>query len=121
MLSLSSLSQEAPIEFSTHLYISKHQEQTTYKEHFKEADNEVKLAYAGLFVFYKHFISSQDGSTCSFTPSCSEYAIQSIKKFGVIKGAVSFFDRYSRCNSLSPGLYSMDRNKKRLKDEVGDF
>lgn len=121
MLSWHLFAQEMPIDFGQHLHVSKKREKSEYRQLFREADSEAELAYTGLFVFYKSFISSQDGSNCSFTPSCSEYAVQSIKKFGIVKGSLKFFDRYSRCNSLSPGLYSVDRQKKRLKDDVGDF
>ncbi|MCR9063052.1 MAG: membrane protein insertion efficiency factor YidD, partial [Cytophagales bacterium] len=35
--------------------------------------NELQTAFSGLFLFYKTFISSQDLTVCTFTPSCSEY------------------------------------------------
>lgn len=95
--------------------------QSNYARYFQEADTEVELAYTGLFLFYKSFISSQDGSNCSFTPSCSEYAVQAIEKFGPVKGPIKFFDRYSRCNSLSPGFYQRNMRTRKLIDEVGDF
>jgi putative membrane protein insertion efficiency factor len=70
---------------------------------------------------YKNFISSQDASTCTFTPSCSEYAILAIKKQGVIPGMINFFDRFSRCNGLSPENYSIDLKKGVLIDPPRDF
>ena len=35
---------------------------------------------------------------CNFTPSCSEYAVQSIDRFGTIRGTVYAFRRLRRCN-----------------------
>ena len=92
-----------------------------FGDYFLEADDEVEFVYTGMFVFYKSFVSSQDGSNCSFTPSCSEYAIQSINKFGKVKGSIKFFDRYMRCNSLSNDFYKKDMQKNKLLDEVGVF
>ena len=64
----------------------------------KSNKNEYSLAFSGMFLFYKSFISSQDGQSCSFTPSCSEYSILYIRKYGVLKGGLATFDRLSRCN-----------------------
>jgi uncharacterized protein len=96
-------------------------EKKHFDHYFKQADDELEMAYTGLFYVYKTFISSQDGSTCSFSPSCSEYAVRAVEKFGPIKGGIAFFDRYTRCNSLSPNLYKRDFHKKRLIDDVGEF
>ena len=41
----------------------------------KNNSNEVQYFFSGLFLFYKTFISSEDGQSCSFTPSCSEFGI----------------------------------------------
>ena len=35
---------------------------------------------------------------CNFTPSCSEYAVQSIDQFGMMRGTVYAFRRLRRCN-----------------------
>ena len=94
----------------------------TFKKKYKKAlsntDSEYKLALNGAFFFYKEFLSSQDGDNCSFTPSCSEYAVLAIKQKGIFKGSVMFFDRYTRCNTFSNEFYKKDFQKKRLIDPV---
>lgn len=47
---------------------------------------------------YQKFISSQDGPSCVFTPSCSQFAAQSIEKFGIGRGTLLAVDRLLRCN-----------------------
>jgi putative membrane protein insertion efficiency factor len=42
---------------------------------------------------------------CKFTPSCSEYAKQAIKKHGKVKGSLMAMGRLARCNPLSDGGY----------------
>ena len=79
-------------------------------------NNEVEFIFTRLFLFYKNFISSQDASSCTFTPSCSEYAMMAIKKQGALVGVINFFDRFSRCNGLSPENYDYDLEKKVLID-----
>ncbi|BBF68073.1 membrane protein insertion efficiency factor YidD [Sphingobium sp. 3R8] len=36
--------------------------------------------------------------TCRYAPSCSEYAIQAIRKYGAIKGSWLGFKRLMRCH-----------------------
>jgi putative component of membrane protein insertase Oxa1/YidC/SpoIIIJ protein YidD len=38
---------------------------------------------------------------CRFYPSCSNYAIMALEKYGFIKGWVMAFDRLKRCNSYN--------------------
>lgn len=55
-------------------------------------------SYSGLIGFYKKYISSQDAGSCTYSPSCSVYTHQAIKKHGIIVGLIKGFDRLSRCN-----------------------
>lgn len=43
------------------------------------------------------------GVRCRFHPSCSEYFIGAVKKYGVVRGAWRGFGRLLRCNPLFPG------------------
>ncbi len=61
--------------------------------------------FTSLFLGYKTFVSSQDAGNCSFSPSCSEYALSSIQKNGFVEGFIDFFDWLARCNGLSPEDY----------------
>jgi putative membrane protein insertion efficiency factor len=74
-----------------------------------------------LFVLYKVFLSSQDHQSCVFTPSCSEYALQSIKKQGFIRGVIDTFDRLTRCNGFSIENYPIDPKTNLLIDPVRDI
>jgi len=40
---------------------------------------------------------------CKFTPSCSQYAYEAVKKHGVIRGGIKAFWRVLRCNPFSKG------------------
>jgi putative membrane protein insertion efficiency factor len=40
---------------------------------------------------------------CRFSPTCSEYAIQSVNKYGIIKGGIKAFWRVLRCNPWNKG------------------
>ncbi|UWG99337.1 membrane protein insertion efficiency factor YidD [Dehalobacter sp. DCM] len=58
-----------------------------------------------LIVFYQRYISPLKGPSCRFYPSCSEYAIQSVKKYGILKGMGKSIIRISKCHPFHPGGY----------------
>ncbi len=84
-------------------------------------DSDIKFLISRLFLFYKKFISTQDVSSCAFTPSCSEYAMMAIQRQGFITGTVNFFDRFTRCNGLSPELYNINKITNKLDDPPRNF
>ncbi len=49
-------------------------------------------------VFYQRCISPFTPASCRFTPTCSEYAKQALKKHGPIKGLALAIWRILRCN-----------------------
>jgi len=59
-----------------------------------------------LFIrFYQKFISPFKRTHCIYTPTCSQYAIIALKKYGPIKGLFLSIKRILRCNPLSKGGY----------------
>ena len=48
--------------------------------------------------FYQKFISPLTPATCRFTPTCSHYAIEAIRKHGPFKGLALAVWRILRCN-----------------------
>ena len=48
--------------------------------------------------FYQRFISPLKPPMCRFTPSCSQYAIEAIRKHGPFKGLALAVWRIIRCN-----------------------
>ena len=57
-----------------------------------------------LFIkFYRLFISPLKPPTCRFVPTCSEYALQAIEKYGIIRGGSMAIRRILRCHPFHPG------------------
>jgi len=52
---------------------------------------------------YQRFISPLTGPTCRFTPTCSQYTIEAIEKYGAAKGVFLGIKRILRCNPFSKG------------------
>lgn len=54
---------------------------------------------------YRLFISPLKPPTCRFVPTCSEYALQAIEKYGIIRGGLMAVRRILRCHPFHPGGY----------------
>jgi putative membrane protein insertion efficiency factor len=57
----------------------------------------------GLIRIYQLTLSPLLGSNCRFEPTCSAYATEAIKKFGVLKGGYLSFRRLIKCHPFHEG------------------
>jgi putative membrane protein insertion efficiency factor len=85
---------------------------------FNTETNEVKLLFLSLLKFYQLVISSQDRPSCMFTPTCSEYALLAVQKYGLVAGTIMAADRILRCNGTGEKYYIRDKKTGRLYDPV---
>lgn len=65
----------------------------------------IKNTFLYLIKAYQIFISPLKPPTCRFIPSCSQYAIEAIEKYGVIKGLILAVKRIMKCHPFHPGGY----------------
>jgi uncharacterized protein len=76
-------------------------------------NNYIKLALIGFIKFYQKTLSFDHGflkiffpyGYCRFRPTCSDYAVQSIEKYGILKGGLKAAWRILRCNPWNKGGY----------------
>ncbi|HHY90346.1 MAG TPA: membrane protein insertion efficiency factor YidD [Clostridiales bacterium] len=54
---------------------------------------------------YRKWISPLKKPTCRFYPTCSEYMIQALEKYGVRKGLILGIKRILKCHPFHPGGY----------------
>ncbi|MCQ2248457.1 MAG: membrane protein insertion efficiency factor YidD [Treponema sp.] len=59
----------------------------------------------GLVRFYQVFISPLFPACCRYTPTCSKYAIDALKKYGPVKGSYLSVRRIARCHPFHKGGY----------------
>ena len=62
--------------------------------------------------FYRRFISPALPPRCKYHPSCSAYAVQSIERYGILRGLVLATWRVLRCNPFSHGGYDPPEAQK---------
>lgn len=48
--------------------------------------------------FYQRFISPLTPPSCRFTPTCSQYAVEALRKYGALKGLWLAVKRLLRCH-----------------------
>jgi putative membrane protein insertion efficiency factor len=48
--------------------------------------------------FYQRYLRNMHNRACIYTPSCSEYTILCMRKFGLIRGVRYGYQRIQRCN-----------------------
>jgi putative membrane protein insertion efficiency factor len=58
-----------------------------------------------LIRFYRAAISPTHAPCCRFTPTCSQYALEAVEKYGALKGGWLALRRILRCNPLCKGGY----------------
>lgn len=58
-----------------------------------------------LIRIYQKFISPALPSRCRFRPTCSQYALEAIEKYGALRGGLLAVWRLLRCNPFNKGDY----------------
>jgi putative membrane protein insertion efficiency factor len=65
----------------------------------------VKTLAIGAIRLYQRTLSRVTPPSCRFVPSCSQYGIEAIEKYGVVRGSLKTAWRIARCNPFSAGGY----------------
>ena len=65
----------------------------------------MKRLLLSLLRFYRREISPLRPPCCRFIPTCSEYALEAVEKYGALKGGWLAFRRILRCNPFHKGGY----------------
>jgi len=64
---------------------------------------------------YQRLISPALGQRCKYYPSCSEYAVQAIRTFGILRGLILAAWRLLRCNPFSHGGFDPIERQRLFK------
>lgn len=83
--------------------------------------SELKFVATALIRLYQRFISSQDGPTCGFTPSCSRFGMAAVQKYGMLRGILLTADRLLRCNGSQSQHYPIAPNSEKYVDPISSY
>lgn len=86
-----------------------------------------KAIFISIIHFYRRVISPLKPPTCRFYPTCSHYGLESVKRFGALKGGFLTVRRILRCHPFHPGGIDpvpekwtgfMNKKRKQPEDEM---
>jgi len=77
--------------------------------------NPLSLVLGSLMFTYQKVISPQFSSSCLFDPSCSNFSIQLIREYGLVKGIALSADRITRCSRIA----STDIHPMKVDEHTG--
>jgi len=75
----------------------------------------VKRVLLGLIGAYQRWISPAIPRRCRYEPTCSAYAVESIRRFGAMRGGLLACWRILRCNPFSHGGFDPVRDRFTLR------
>ena len=79
--------------------------------------NIIKYILIKIIKFYKLLISPYLGNNCRYMPTCSEYFMESLEEYGVLKGSLKGTKRILSCHPIKflGGSEGYDPVKKKSK------
>ena len=60
----------------------------------------ITIGLIKLIKFYKFFVSPLLGNSCRYLPTCSEYSIEALKSYGLLKGIYMSLKRILSCHPI---------------------
>lgn len=64
-----------------------------------------RRALLWLIRWYRACVSPTHAPCCRFTPTCSQYALQAVEKYGAVRGGYLALRRILRCHPFHKGGY----------------
>ena len=65
----------------------------------------MKKILIGMIKLYRKYLSPLKSTKCPYYPTCTQYALEAIEKYGALKGSLLAVWRILRCNPFSHGGY----------------
>ncbi len=75
-----------------------------------------KKAMIACIRFYQKALSPLKPPSCRFYPTCSQYGIEAIERFGPLKGGYLTMKRILKCHPFHPGGFDYVPEKKERKN-----
>ena len=65
----------------------------------------MKIIVISCIKFYRKFISPLKRPSCRFYPTCSQYTLEAVEKYGALKGGFMGIKRILKCHPYNKGGY----------------
>ena len=70
-----------------------------------QLESMIKNLMIWMIKFYRKYLSPLKSTKCPYIPTCSEYGLEAVEKYGALKGGLLALWRILRCNPFSHGGY----------------
>lgn len=77
----------------------------------------IKKVLIYLIKLYRKYLSPMKAVRCPYYPSCSQYGLEALEKYGALKGGAMTAYRILRCNPFSKGGYDPVPDKVKIKSK----
>ncbi len=78
----------------------------------------ISYPFIWLIRFYQAAISPYLGSNCRYTPTCSQYSIEALKRHGLIIGGILAVRRITSCHPWGGSGYDPVPTKEELRNKI---
>ena len=69
-----------------------------------------------LIQLYRHMVSPLRPATCRFVPTCSQYAVDALTEYGLIRGSGLAAARLAKCGPWHPGGWDPVPERRKSED-----
>jgi uncharacterized protein len=76
---------------------------STLRRQLRGAESAVVRGLIFLIQLYRHMVSPLRLPTCRFTPTCSQYAVDALAEYGLVRGSVLAAVRLAKCGPWHQG------------------
>lgn len=78
----------------------------------------MKYLFLGIIRLYQKFISPLKPPSCRFYPTCSQYGMEAIGRFGAIKGGYLTIKRIIKCQPFHSGGFDPVPEKRKRREST---
>ncbi|MGE8206241.1 membrane protein insertion efficiency factor YidD [Heyndrickxia sp. NPDC080065] len=78
----------------------------------------LKFIFIKIIRFYQIFLSPLKPPTCRFYPTCSQYGLEAVKRYGAFRGGWLALKRILKCHPFHPGGFDPVPEKKLTKNQT---
>ena len=84
----------------------------------RSAETAIVRSLIFLIQLYRHMVSPLRLPTCRFTPTCSQYAVDALAEYGLVRGSGLAAVRLAKCGPWHPGGWDPVPERRGAQTEV---
>jgi len=91
---------------------------STLRQRLHGAETAIVRGAIFLIQLYRHMVSPLRPPTCRFTPTCSQYAVEALAEYGLVRGSWLATVRLAKCGPWHRGGWDPIPERRAVRAEV---